>query len=203
MKLFSDQSVLPLSGSDQLRQGSVRQHGGQWDVASLFVHRGSLLLCVASAWPGSLSLSEQVPPLVCLSVCQVLLCCETLAVNCLCFLSFLTSLNITHFFFHLYICSFLLSSALHLHLFRPLIPPLCHPYPSDSNISTPSLLLPPAFAVLWRPTEAIRTDGLRWFPGSTHCYRKQPGTAAGMMLSQGVCRSNFTLAQSSNLNSEC
>lgn len=36
----------------------------------------------------------------------------------------------------------------------------------------------PAFAVLWRSTEAVRTDGLRWFPGSTHFYRKQPGTAA-------------------------
>lgn len=39
----------------RVRQGSVHQHGGQWDVASLFVHRGSLLLCAASSRAGSLS----------------------------------------------------------------------------------------------------------------------------------------------------
>lgn len=39
----------------RVRQGSVHQHGGQWDVASLFVHRGSLLLCAASSGAGSLS----------------------------------------------------------------------------------------------------------------------------------------------------
>lgn len=48
--------------------------------------------------------------------------------------------------------------------------------------------LPPPWPVLWWPTEAIRTDGLRWFPGAAHFYRKQPGTVAGMMLSLGVCR---------------
>lgn len=39
----------------RVRQGSVHQHGGQWDVASLFVHWGSLLLCAASSRAGSLS----------------------------------------------------------------------------------------------------------------------------------------------------
>lgn len=65
-------------------------------------------------------------------------------------------------------------------------------------LTPPSSSPPPAFAVLWRPTEAIRTDGLRWFPGSTHFHGKQPGTAAGMMLSQGVCRSNTIRLQCSS-----
>lgn len=63
------------------RQGSLHQHKGQVDVASLFVHWGSLLLCSASPRPGSPSLAEHS------SVCQILLCSETFAVNCLCFLS--------------------------------------------------------------------------------------------------------------------
>lgn len=57
----------------------------------LFVHRGSLLLCATSSWPGPLSLAGQTRSP---SVCQVLLCCK--AVNCLCFLSLITSLNISH-----------------------------------------------------------------------------------------------------------
>lgn len=66
----------------------------------------------------------------------------------------------------------------------------CHlSLPSFTCVSPLSHQLPlPAFAVLWRSTEANRTDGLRWFPGSAHFYREQPGIAAGLMLFQGVCR---------------
>lgn len=134
------------------------------------------------------------------SVCHVLFCCKTLAVNRLCFLSFITSLNIFHYLY-LYLCSSLLPSAsfpplsFNLHLAPP---PLGHLCLSDFTfVISPPPSSPLAFAVLWRPTEAIRTDGLRWFPGSTHFYRKQPGTVAGMMLSSGVCRSKIIKIQSS------
>lgn len=128
----------------------------------------------------------------------------TFAVNCLCFLSFFLplkhySLSLQHFDISVSHSFSLLLSFSSSH----------SPSSSSSSSSLPlvSLWLPPyhlppprPFAVLWRPTEAIRTDGLRWFPGSTHFYRKQPGTAAGMMLSQGVCRSNNTdLIQSARL----
>lgn len=68
------------------------------------------------------------------SVCHVLLCCKTLAVNRLCFLSFITSLNISHRLY-LYLCSSLLPSAsfpplsFHLHLAPPRTH-LCHLTPS-------------------------------------------------------------------------
>ncbi len=190
--------LLMSSRSDRVR--SVSMEGK--DVASLFVHWGSLLLCAASAPPGSLSLSEQTPSSS--SVCQVLLCSETFAVNCLCFLSF-TSPNMTDFLYNilisvsLFITPSLCSFPFHLYLF---ILSFLLLLLSTTCISLTPPSSPPAFAVLWRPTEAIRTDGLRWFPGSTHFYWKQPGTAAGMMLSQGVRRSNYILIQFSLPNSK-
>lgn len=75
VKLVSDQSVLLLRACCRaLRSGRVQSigmevHGG---VASLFVHRGSLLLCAASAH----SLNGPHPSAVCLPV-RFLLCCET------------------------------------------------------------------------------------------------------------------------------
>lgn len=108
------------------------------------------------------------------SVCQVLLCSRTLAVNV--FLP--PSL-------HIFILSSYLSlTPLSLHCplsFTCISLLLCH-------ITPP----PPAFAVPWS-TETNRTDGLRWFPGSAHFNRKQPGIAAGVMCFQGVCRSNSSV----------
>lgn len=175
----------------RVRQGSVHQHGGQWDVASLFVHRGSLLLCAASSRAGSLSPAPRLsvrfyfaPRLSLLTVCA--------------FLSFFTSPNISHFLYLCFCSSLLPSAHFHLYLFifiSLLLSATCI-YLTPLVSTHPPTPPTPAFAVLLRPTEAIRTDGLRWFPGSTHFYRKQPGTAAGMMLSQGVCRSNNIIIQS-------
>lgn len=175
----------------RVRQGSVHQHGGQWDVASLFVHWGSLLLCAASSRAGSLSPAPRLsvrfyfaPRLSLLTVCAFFIFFH---------LPEHFSLSLSMFLFITpSLCSFP-SLSVHLHL----APPLCHLYLSDSaRVNSPSHPPTPAFAVLLRPTEAIRTDGLRWFPGSTHFYRKQPGTAAGMMLSRGVRRSNNIIIQS-------
>lgn len=179
--------LLISSGSDRVQ--SISMVGSEMLRLCLSTW-GLCCFFAASSRPGSLSPTPR------LSVCQVLLCAETFAVNCLCFLSFFHlpkhfSLSLSMFLFITpSLCSFP-SLSVHLHL----APPLCHLYLSDSTrINSPSH--PPAFAVLLRPTEAIRTDGLRWFPGSTHFYRKQPGTAAGMMLSQGVRRSNNIIIQS-------
>lgn len=90
---------------------------------------------------------------------------RTFAVNCLCFLSSLTSPNITHLL-SLYFCSSLFSSSpLSFFIFTSLLPSATCTYliPPFVHSPPPSLppSLPPAFAVLLRPTEAIRTDGLR------------------------------------------
>lgn len=80
----------------------------------------------------------------------------TFAVNCLCFLSSLTSPNISHLL-SLYFCSSLLSSSpLSFFIFISLL--LSATCPLTSSFPPP---LPPSFAALLRPTEAIRTDGLR------------------------------------------
>lgn len=175
----------------RVRQGSVHQHGGQWDVASLFVHRGSLLLCAASSGAGSLSPAPRLsvrfyfaPRLSLLTVCAFYLFSPPRT-----FLTFSIYVSVHHSFPLLISISICSSSSRSSSL-----PPV------SIWLRSCQLTLPPpptpAFAVLLRPTEAIRTDGLRWFPGSTHFYRKQPGTAAGMMLSQGVCRSNNIIIQS-------
>lgn len=150
-------SQLLLWGSDQLRvrQGSVLQHVGRRHVVSLFVHRGSLLLCAASARPGSLSLSDQTPPP---SVCQVLLCSESFAVNCLCFLSFFfTSLNFTHSLYNItYICISVHHSFPLLLFFSS-----SHSSSSSSISVTPPLPLPPTPG-LCCAVAAHRSDQDRW-----------------------------------------
>lgn len=134
----------------------------------------SVALCCFS------SLSERTPPLSCLSARQVFTLLRDFLLTVCAFYGFF----LTHSLFDLNI-------SVH--------PSLCC-FLSVPRISlTPSLsthhLLPPTYPVLWRPAEAIRTDDVRWFPGSTHFYRKQPGTAAGMKLFQGVCRSRNILMQ--------
>lgn len=123
------------------------------------------------------------------AVCQVLLCSLILAVYwVLTFFSSPQNPKHFHFLLLLYINSSLSSCHLSPHS------PLFHLYFSDTTFVMSTQRPNLVFAVLWRSTEANRTDGLRWFPGSAHFYRKQPGIATGMMLFQGVCRSKvFTV----------
>lgn len=164
VKLVSDQSALLLGGCRRaldFRQGSVQRHGGLLRCCVPVCPLGvSVALCCFSSPVPPRTLNGPAPQL---SV-RFLRCCETFSVNCLCFLSFffLTSPNTRSLSVYLYFCSSftLLLSLLSSH---------------SPSLSLVSHLLPSGLCCAVAAAEAIGTDGVRWFPGSTHFYRKQPG----------------------------
>lgn len=113
----------------------------------------------------------------------------TFSVNCLCFFKSFFSFSSSHTYTSYFIQFFFLY-FFPLSVTFPLFPP--PPFLSLFTFLTHSFI---SGLWMWRPTEAIRTDGLRRFPGSTHFYRNQPGTAAAVIvvvvvtLSPGFCRS--------------
>ena len=133
VKMSKDPSVLSRCSCSEahdkllgVSQDSVRQHGGQRHVASLFVHQGSLLLCAA-------------PSHVCPSVRFYFALTLSLLTVCAFYL-FLSSHLPKHKSLSVFLFLFLSPSS-PLLSFHPLIrPPLCH----SSTRLLPRSLAPPA-----------------------------------------------------------
>lgn len=103
LELLGDHSALLLSGSWRAPGSQPISMEGREMLCLCLVHQRSLLLCAAASDSSRapLSLAEQPPPpplraAPCF-VCWVLLCTETVAANCVCFLSSPTSPNILLF----------------------------------------------------------------------------------------------------------
>lgn len=111
-----------------------------------------------------------------LSVCQVFaLLWYSLLTVCAFYLFF----SIFHLPKQTRLLLYLFHICISVHRFFPLLLSFSSCILSSPLLSSP---FPVAFAVLGGPTEAIRTDGCRGFPGSAHFYRIQPGTAADDVL---------------------
>lgn len=135
----------------QVRQVSVHQHDGQGDVASVCPLGVSVALCcfISPGVPLSRRADLTLPPHPSaprLSV-RFYFALRTFAVNCLCFLSSLTSPNISHLL-SLYFCSSLLSSSSPSFFIFPSLLPLCHLYLHNSTLCPLTSSLPPSLRPL-------------------------------------------------------